>query len=146
MCGVLCILLGSANGSARAFDCARKYCKRMSSCAEAHHKYSVCNYKSLDRDKDGIPCENLCGDSLTIYKKRLRAGEVLPSSVAAPSTQSILVGNSSSDAPDMSCAGKRRCGQMVSCKEARFYLSKCGLGSLDKDGDGTPCEGLCRDQ
>ncbi len=135
---------GGGINSARAFDCARKYCKRMSSCAEAHHRYAVCGYKSLDRDKDGIPCENLCRDSLDIYKKRRRAEEVSPASVVAPGKQGFLVGNPSSGAGSLSCAGKRRCGQMVSYKEARFYLSKCGLSSLDKNKDGTPCEDLCR--
>ena len=42
------------------------------------------------------------------------------------------------------CGGKRYCRQMVSCAEARFYLTECGLTSLDGDGDGTPCETLCR--
>lgn len=43
-----------------------------------------------------------------------------------------------------SCGGKRTCGQMSSCGEARYYLSKCGLSRLDGDHDGTPCEKLCR--
>ena len=42
------------------------------------------------------------------------------------------------------CAGKRRCGEMTSCEEAKFYLTSCGVGSLDGDKDGTPCEALCR--
>lgn len=28
--------------------------------------------------------------------------------------------------------------------EARFYLTRCGLTRLDGDGDGVPCEALCR--
>lgn len=43
-----------------------------------------------------------------------------------------------------SCGSKRTCGQMASCAEARHYLNDCGLSKLDKDGDGTPCESLCR--
>jgi endonuclease YncB( thermonuclease family) len=42
------------------------------------------------------------------------------------------------------CAGKRRCGEMTSCEEAKFYLTSCGVGSLDGDKDGVPCESLCR--
>ena len=38
---------------------ARPYCKNMSSCAEACD-YFLQGYSSLDRDKDGIPCENVC--------------------------------------------------------------------------------------
>jgi hypothetical protein len=33
---------------------------------------------------------------------------------------------------------------MVSCAEARFYLERCGVASLDGDGDGVPCASLCR--
>ena len=42
------------------------------------------------------------------------------------------------------CGSKRICGQMESCEEARHYLTNCGLSRLDGDGDGTPCESLCR--
>ncbi|MDF9391705.1 MULTISPECIES: thermonuclease family protein [Methylococcus] len=41
------------------------------------------------------------------------------------------------------CGAKQRCAEMVSCEEARFYLSRCGVRTLDRDGDGTPCEELC---
>ncbi|MDG4550760.1 MAG: thermonuclease family protein [Candidatus Contendobacter sp.] len=39
---------------------------------------------------------------------------------------------------------KWSCGQMASCEEARFYLTQCGLSRLDGDGDGRPCNSLCR--
>ncbi|MEQ1638563.1 MAG: thermonuclease family protein [Methylococcales bacterium] len=42
------------------------------------------------------------------------------------------------------CQGKRYCTQMLSCDEAKYYLNGCGLNSLDKDGDGVPCESLCK--
>lgn len=42
------------------------------------------------------------------------------------------------------CGGKRTCGQMSSCAEARFHLQQCGLSRLDRDRDGVPCERLCR--
>jgi hypothetical protein len=42
------------------------------------------------------------------------------------------------------CAGKRRCGEMTSCEEAKFYLTVCGVRSLDGNKDGVPCETLCR--
>lgn len=44
---------------------------------------------------------------------------------------------------EMSCDGKTRCGQMLSCAEARYYMKNCDLGRLDGDGDGIPCETLC---
>ena len=43
-----------------------------------------------------------------------------------------------------SCSGKRYCREMTSCEEAKFYLTQCGVGSLDGDKDGVPCESLCR--
>jgi endonuclease YncB( thermonuclease family) len=42
------------------------------------------------------------------------------------------------------CGGKRTCGGMASCAEARFHLSECGASRLDGDHDGIPCEKLCR--
>ncbi|MCE3028586.1 excalibur calcium-binding domain-containing protein [Salinicola sp. DM10] len=33
---------------------------------------------------------------------------------------------------------------MRSCEEARYHLTQCGNARLDGDGDGTPCEALCR--
>ena len=42
------------------FTCKRKYCKHMSSCAEARYQFKQCGHKGLDRDRDGIPCENVC--------------------------------------------------------------------------------------
>ncbi len=49
-----------------------------------------------------------------------------------------------SDGPDFTCGAKRFCGEMSSCAEAIFHLEQCGLERLDGDGDGVPCEKLCR--
>ena len=43
-----------------------------------------------------------------------------------------------------SCGTKRTCREMASCTEARFNLETCGVGTLDGDRDGLPCEKLCR--
>lgn len=45
---------------------------------------------------------------------------------------------------DLTCGAKRVCGEMASCEEARFHFETCGLGRLDGDDDGVPCERLCR--
>ncbi|WP_204230882.1 excalibur calcium-binding domain-containing protein [Aeromonas salmonicida] len=37
------------------------YCKDMGSCEEAEFALEQCGRSRLDRDKDGIPCENVCG-------------------------------------------------------------------------------------
>jgi endonuclease YncB( thermonuclease family) len=44
---------------------------------------------------------------------------------------------------DYTCGSKRHCAQMRSCDEAYFYLSQCGVKSLDTNRDGVPCENLC---
>ena len=45
---------------------------------------------------------------------------------------------------EVTCGNKRYCKEMTSCEEAKFYLSQCGLSRLDGDGDGVPCEKLCK--
>ena len=32
---------------------------------------------------------------------------------------------------------------MTSCEEAKFYLTQCGVATLDGNRDGVPCEMLC---
>lgn len=48
------------------------------------------------------------------------------------------------DDNEFTCGAKRYCKEMSSCAEARFYLQRCGLARLDGDGDGVPCDDLCR--
>ena len=43
---------------------------------------------------------------------------------------------------EVTCGDKRYCKEMTSCEEAKFYLTQCGLTRLD--GDGAPCEKLCK--
>jgi endonuclease YncB( thermonuclease family) len=54
--------------------------------------------------------------------------------------------HSQSREPNVStaCGKKHYCSQMVSCEEARFYFTQCRVKTLDKNGDGVPCENLCR--
>ena len=40
------------------------------------------------------------------------------------------------------CGGKRYCREMTSCEEAKFYLTQCGVRSLDGNHDGVPCAKL----
>jgi len=54
-----------------------------------------------------------------------------------------LTSLSSSTAEGGSCGAKWKCGQMDSCAEAYHYLNECGVGRLDGDGDGVPCESIC---
>ena len=59
---------------------------------------------------------------------------------AAPAASAPKAATSSG----FSCSGKRYCREMTSCEEAKFYLTQCGVGSLDGNKDGVPCEALCR--
>ena len=44
------------------YECGtKKFCKEMKSCEEALFHLQQCKRESLYRDKDGIPCEKLCG-------------------------------------------------------------------------------------
>lgn len=60
-------LFTPAPGSAAArssdqFSCSgKRYCRQMSSCAEAHFYLRQCGVASLDGNSDGQPCEVLCG-------------------------------------------------------------------------------------
>ncbi len=45
---------------------------------------------------------------------------------------------------DFTCGSKQYCKEMTSCEEANFYLNECGLSRLDGNGDGVPCEAVCR--
>lgn len=45
---------------------------------------------------------------------------------------------------DFRCGSKHYCKEMTNCAEAKFYLDVCGGSRLDGDGDGIPCEALCR--
>lgn len=56
----------------------------------------------------------------------------------APATQPLK------QPANLACGTKRYCKEMTSCQEARFYYNQCGLHQLDGDGDGVPCETLCR--
>ena len=144
-------LLAALSGGARAYDCAEKYCTTMDSCAEAHHHFAVCGEAERDADNDGIPCENVCGKTLEEYRRLRGAGAPqlmqTPSQFVDPAPEPRT--NEQGMAPPsavpaaMQCGGKRTCGQMQSCEEARFYLASCGVRSLDRDGDGVPCETLC---
>ena len=56
----------------------------------------------------------------------------MPALASAPQTASFT------------CGQKTYCREMSSCAEARFYLQRCGLTRIDGDGDGVPCENICR--
>lgn len=46
--------------------------------------------------------------------------------------------------PEVECGTKRTCTEMTTCEEAIAFLRQCKLARIDGDGDGIPCEKLCR--
>lgn len=50
-------------------DTTRPYCKDMQSCEQAKFYLNQCGVSKLDRDGDGIPCENICGKKGKSNKK-----------------------------------------------------------------------------
>lgn len=64
--------------------------------------------------------------------------------ISRPGRSGALVGDYGNTASSgFTCEGKRYCREMTSCEEAQFYLNQCGVGRLDGDGDGVPCESIC---
>lgn len=68
------------------------------------------------------------------------AGRQQPSEGRKVSTVPLSIAETQS----VVCGAKQYCREMSVCTEARFYLNQCGLTRLDGDGDGIPCETLCR--
>lgn len=67
----------------------------------------------------------------------------LPQGLMTRPRAETLHSNGVMDAQGFGCRGKRVCRQMTSCAEAHFYLTQCGVSSLDGNSDGEPCEVLC---
>lgn len=63
---------------------------------------------------------------------------------ASPVKQSNTVVLSGIEAVPSAECKRKSCRQIASCTEARMLLEKCNFKSLDRDGDGTPCDNLCR--
>ena len=66
----------------------------------------------------------------------------LPAPSAAASSAAVVPGPALRPSSGQACS-KKRCSEMTSCEEAMYHLTRCGIKSLDGDGDGTPCEQLC---
>jgi len=41
------------------------------------------------------------------------------------------------------CGTKTLCKEMRTCAEAKYFSEQCGVGRLDADNDGIPCESIC---
>lgn len=96
------------------------------------------------------------------FAEKNELGLWAPDACVTPTQEAIYIPPTSAPAPQVftqqaveptqppaqssgfTCSGKTKCGDMVSCEEARFYLTQCGVSRLDGDDDGTPCETLCK--
>lgn len=73
------------------------------------------------------------------YKQYTDRAEVLqaaPQSVMSPAPTNAP----EFSAPAFQCDGRKHCGQMTSCIEAKLFLKNCPGMEMDGDGDGIPCE------
>ena len=53
----------SKKSDAEQFSCddGKRTCKDMDSCDDAKFHLHQCGMQKLDRDRDGVPCESICG-------------------------------------------------------------------------------------
>lgn len=72
------------------------------------------------------------------FRKGVKGGTYTPP--PAPARQPSLKDNSSG----FTCGSKRTCKAMTSCAEAKYHLTVCGVSTLDGNGDGIPCNSLCK--
>ena len=134
---------GPVTGAELAPACGEKrVCRNMTTCAEAIYHLTKCGLSDLDRDGDAIPCETICGKDLATMKARVAAEPYGAPRDLARTPEPLA--RSELEQSAGGCGSKSTCRQMTSCSEANFYLNSCGVSSLDRNGDGVPCEGLCR--
>ncbi len=69
---------------------------------------------------------------------RTSAGAVQTPTTAAP--PAAATAPATAGKTGYRCDGRKRCPQMTSCDEARFFLANCPGVQMDGDGDGIPCE------
>ncbi len=53
-------LAAQSSTAASGGSCSKRLCGQMSDCADAMFHLQHCGVSSLDRDRDGVPCESLC--------------------------------------------------------------------------------------
>ena len=52
---------GSRSTTSTRASCGHKFkCSQMASCRAACHYLNNCGVHTLDRDRDGLPCESIC--------------------------------------------------------------------------------------
>lgn len=74
----------------------------------------------------------------------LWADDACKGSLTATNTPSIGQRGSVSENSTYSCDCSKACSAIETCEEATYQLKTCGCTARDADGDGVPCESLCR--
>lgn len=77
------------------------------------------------------------------WRKGVRVKDGRPNVVPSVHTQSRSTKQQAQKA-SYQCGSKQYCKEMNSCEEAKYFLNVCGMKRLDGDGDGVPCQQLCR--
>jgi hypothetical protein len=85
-----------------------------------------------------LTCEGLH----PIYGNPVVTKKAAPSSAEKTSQQSAP--STSAVTTSWQCGTTKSCNEIDSCAEATYYLNECGLSDLDRDGDGLPCEAICK--
>lgn len=122
---------GNYNCSTNTYNCSYFQYQE-----DAQYVFNYCGGLSndihyLDADKDGVACETL--------PRRTSTQQSSPQN-----TQPITPLASGGGGGGYTCNCSKTCSQMSSCEEAYFQLRNCGCLERDGDGDGVPCESLCR--
>lgn len=132
---------------------SKRSCREMESCEEAIFNFQRCGLKSLAGNREGIPCVgSVCRQGTPGWEARLKLESQRDQPWTSQGLTPALAGTATLVAPaaaaradsEFDCVGKKYCKQMTSCKEARYRLTVCKDQSLDRDGDGVPCESICR--
>lgn len=106
-------------------------CSMIATCEEAY-SYLNAGCHRLDGDKDGVPCENLCRSRSPVGQRAFQ-----------PRRQANVAPRAANGTGFKRRGSCPTCRYMSSCREAYEYLYS-GCYRLDGDGDGVPCEKMCR--
>ena len=78
---ILTVLVFAPQVASAQFKCnTKKTCSRMLNCAEAVFQLRQCGARARDRDKDGIPCESICGKTKAQMSRKLANNRKVPGS------------------------------------------------------------------
>jgi len=106
-------------------------CSDYRSCSQAVRAWCAGWHPRADGDKDGIPCENVCRSVPQVRRERARIGHCRYVS------NSYFISVKSG-------FGVAKCVDYNSCAEAVKSWCAGQHPGADRDGDGIPCENVCK--